>query len=300
MNLRGLKRWPAPVMFCLWILVGCDDKPAKYVATPSTEIVNPVAISRGKVDVEGGMITLSFPSEGVVDKVLVSEGQTVQQGQPLLQQDNRLFSVDKRVAESEIVVANAQLQGLREQLPGLKQKAVRLKIAAQAGASQMQLSDDTHAALQQAQAAVTVAQAQVNLAESRLAQLTARGAQLDLQAPFAGSIVKLNVQPGTFIPSGQPAALFLPNKPLIIRAELNESYLAGVKVGMQAKVQIDNDSERVDLPSAHVIRISSTFAASQLQENAQQSQGRVVECILAFDKQPSTRVGQNVVVSFYD
>ncbi|WP_227521855.1 HlyD family efflux transporter periplasmic adaptor subunit [Klebsiella sp. X1-16S-Nf21] len=70
----------------------------------------------------------------------------------------------------------------------------------------------------------------------KVARLTARGAQLDLQAPFAGSIVKLNDQPGTFIPSGQPAALFLPIKPLIIRAELNESYLAGVKVGMQAKV----------------------------------------------------------------
>ena len=90
----------------------------------------------------------------------------------------------------------------------------------------------------------------------------------------------------------------LPNKPFIIRAELNESYLAGVKVGMKAKVQIDNDSERKDLPTAHVIRISSTFVLSQLQENAQQSPRRVVECILAFDSEPSTLVGQNVVVSF--
>lgn len=300
MNLRDSTRWLAPVILSLWVLVGCDDKPAKPVEASSADIVRPVAMARGKVDVEGGMIALSFPSEGVVDKVLVSEGQTVQQGQRLLQQDNRLFNADKRVAESEITVANAQLQGLREQLPGLKQKAMRLKVAAQAGASQMQLSDEAHAQLQQAQTAITVAQAQVNLAKNRLAQLAARGAQLDLQAPFAGSIVKLNVQPGTFIPGGQPAALFLPDKPLIIRAELNESYLAGVKVGMQAKVQIDNDSERVDLPSAHVIRISSTFVTSQLQDNAQQSQGRVVECILAFDSVPSTRVGQNVVVSFYD
>lgn len=299
MNLRDSKRWLAPVILSLWVLVGCDDKPAEHVAASSTDIARPVAIARGKVDVEGGMLALSFPSEGVVNKVLVSEGQTVQQGQRLLQQDNRLFHVDKRVAESEIAVANAQLQGLREQLPGLKQKAQRLKAAAQAGAAQMQLSDEAYAQLQQAQTAVTVAQAQVNLAKSRLAQLAVRGAQLDLQAPFAGSIVKLNVQPGTFIPGGQPAALFLPDKPLIIRAELNESYLAGVHVGMQARVQIDNDSERVDLPTAQVIRISSTFAASQLQDNVQQSQGRVVECILAFDSEPSTRVGQNVVVSFY-
>ena len=300
MNLRSTKPWLALVVISLAVLVGCDDKSAKHAAAPSTDTVSPVAISRGKVDVEGGMLILSFPTEGVVDKIPVSEGQTVQQGQLLMQQNNRLFFAGKRVAESELALANAQLQGLREQLPGLKQKALRLKNAALAGATQLQFSDQAHEALQQAQTAVTVAEAQVNVVKSRLAQLTAHGAQLDLVAPLNGSIVKLNAQPGSFIPGGQQAALFLPDKPLIIRAELNESYLAGVKVGMRATVQIDNDSERVDLPSAHVIRINSTFMGSQLQDNAQQIQKRVVECILAFDSHPSTLVGQNVVVSFFE
>ena len=95
-----------------------------------------------------GIVTLSFPSEGVVDKVLVTEGQAVQKGQILMQQDHRLYYADKRVAESEIAVAVAQLQGIGEQLPGLKQK--RLKMAAQAGAAQMQLSDEAYEAVQQA------------------------------------------------------------------------------------------------------------------------------------------------------
>ncbi|BEN14712.1 TPA: HlyD family efflux transporter periplasmic adaptor subunit [Serratia marcescens] len=300
MNLKELKWGGISVIVSLWMLSGCDDKPVKPVATAPTQAVVPVAIARGKVDVDGGIVTLSFPSEGVVDKVLVTEGQAVQKGQILMQQDHRLYYADKRVAESEIAVAVAQLQGIGEQLPGLKQKATRLKMAAQAGAAQMQLSDEAYEAVQQAKTAVTVAQAQANLAERRLAKLVEHGAQLDLRAPFAGSIVKLNAQEGAFISSGQPVILFLPNKPFIIRAELNESYLAGVKVGMKAKVQIDNDSERKDLPTAHVIRISSTFVLSQLQENAQQSPRRVVECILAFDSEPSTLVGQNVVVSFYD
>lgn len=86
----------------------------------------------------------------MVDKVLVTEGQAVQKGQILMQQDHRLYYADKRVAESEIAVAVAQLQGIGEQLPGLKQKATRLKMAAQAGAAQMQLSDEAYEAVQQA------------------------------------------------------------------------------------------------------------------------------------------------------
>lgn len=57
-------------------------------------------------------------------------------------------------------------------------------MAAQAGAAQMQLSDEAYEAVQQAKTAVTVAQAQAKLAERRLAKLVEHGAQLDLRAPL--------------------------------------------------------------------------------------------------------------------
>ena len=205
MNLKELK-WGISVIVSLWMLSGCDDKPVKPVATAPASGSASGDCSR-KSRCGWGIVTLSFPSEGVVDKVLVTEGQAVQKGQILMQQDHRLYYADKRVAESEIAVAVAQLQGIGEQLPGLKQKATRLKMAAQAGAAQMQLSDEAYEAVQQAKTAVTVARAQANLAERRLAKLVEHGAQLDLRAP-AGSIVKLNAQEGAFISSGQPVILF--------------------------------------------------------------------------------------------
>ena len=88
----------------------------------------------------------------------------------------------------------------------------------------MQLSDEAYEAVQQAKTAVTVAQAQANLAERRLAKLVEHGAQLDLRAPFAGSIVKLNAQEGAFISSGARHTFCLTNRSS--SAELNESYLA--------------------------------------------------------------------------
>lgn len=54
MNLKELKWGGISVIVSLWMLSGCDDKPVKPVATAPTQAVVPVAIARGKVDVDGG------------------------------------------------------------------------------------------------------------------------------------------------------------------------------------------------------------------------------------------------------
>lgn len=297
-------KFPKTLQICVFIFLGvglwgCKKDNVEIATHVFSNQEEPVAIARGKTDVEGGLITLSFPLEGVIQKVLVREGQIVQPGQLLMQQDTRMFLTDKSIAESELAIANLQLQGLKEQIPELKQKVERLNMAAQAGASQMQLTDEASNTLKQIQTEVAVAKAQVNLSKNKLSQILARGEQLNLRAPFSGTVVKINAQSGEFLSSSHPLMVLLPNKPAIIRAELNESYLTSVKIGMQAKVQIDSDNQRINLPDAHVIRISPIYMQSQLQSNAQHISGRVVECILEFNTTPPTRVGQNVMVSFY-
>lgn len=301
MTFRLSTRWHSCAFIGALMLVGCNEKDAPSVVAPSSaDADRPVAIARGKTDVQGGLLRLSFPAEGMISKVLVSEGQSVEKDQLLVQQDNRVFLAEKRVAEGEQAVANAQLAGLRIQLPSLQQAATRLKLAAQAGASQMQLSDEAWAAFRQAQANVTASESEATLAKNKLSLLEVRGTQLNLRAPLAGTVIKLTAQPGEFASVQHNVLLLLPNRPVIVRAELNESYLAAVKVGMAATVQIDDGSGRTPLPSAHISRISPVFMQSQLQDNTQQAPGRVVECTLEFDSPPSVRIGQNVIVSFYD
>lgn len=297
MNLKLLNIY---VLLSVAMLVACQDETAKVITTSKHEVQQPAAIARGKLDVEGGLIPLAFPTEGIVTKVMVSEGQKVEKGQLLLQQDKQLIDADRRVAESALHVADTQLQGLRDQMPMLQEKVHRLNAAAAAGAAQMQLSDEAQLALQQAQTEINIAKAERNLAKTKLNQITRRGALLDLHAPSAGTVVKINAHLGEFLSNGQDALLLLPQKPMIVRAELNESYLQVVKVGMQAKVYIDHDSERIELATARVVRMSPVFIQSQLQHDSQQAPGRVVECILEFSTAPTTRVGQNVIVNFYD
>lgn len=300
MNLVLLKGLRICTLVTFGIFAGCKEDTLEVEQKSAVQTKQPTAIARGKLDVEGGLVALSFSAEGVVNKIMVAEGQQVEKGQLLLQQDQRISNADQRVAESELAVADTQLQGLRDKIPELQQKAQRLNLAAQAGAMQMQLSDEAQVVLQQAQTEISIAQAERNLAKSKLSQIQSRGALLNLHAPFAATVVKINAHSGEFLANGQSALVLLPKKPIIVRAELNESYLQSVKVGMQAKVQIDHDSDRTDLATARVTRISPVFIQSQLQQNSQQSPGRVVECILEFNTAPLTRVGQNVIVSFYD
>jgi multidrug resistance efflux pump len=300
MNLNLPKSIKVAALTTLGLVAACQDQPSPAKVESVAESKQIAAIARGKVDVEGGLINLSFATEGMVTKVAVKEGQQVEKGQLLLQQDKRIWDAEKQVALSEMTIADTTLQGLQQQIPELVAKVKRLQLAAEAGAAQMQLKDEAQLALQQLQTEVNTAQAQYKLAKSKVNQINARGALLDVRAPSAGTVVKLSAHAGEVLAAGQEALVLLPQQALIVRAELNESFLSSVKVGMPAKVQVDHDSGRIDLATAHVTRISPIFIHSQLQDNTQQSPGRVVECILEFNAQPITRVGQNVIVSFYD
>jgi multidrug resistance efflux pump len=96
----------------------------------------------------------------------------------------------------------------------------------------------------------------------------------------------------------QGAELFtlLPDAARIVRAELNESFVAKVVVGMNAQVVTDADSGK-SWP-AKVIRIGEVFGSSKLVEDAQETtDARDVECILELSTD-ELRVGQRVQVRF--
>lgn len=283
------------------ILSGCRKDTESTVIVNSHQLsIRPVAMARGKLDVESGMLQLSSSIDGKVSSVFVKAGQRVNKGEKLIQLDQVTNSLVQRVSENEVSVIRTNIEGARRQVPVLKEKAQRLKTAALAGASQMQLSDEAHEDLQKKLTEIKILDAELNVAESKADLQRARNELLSINSPVAGTVIKIKTQPGAFMQSGHAEILILPDTPLIVRAELNESFVDAVKVGMQAKIQNDNDGIGIPLPSAHVVWISPVYMQSQLDENAQHPPSRVIECILSFDSVPQARLGQNVLVSFYD
>lgn len=291
-------------LLALALLAGCNDAAVTQPITAAKPANGPreVAMARGKIEVQGGLLQLSLAQDGLVQSVAVHEGQQVQRGQLLVRLAGDALAAEQSVAESELKLAQAKQAARAQRLPALRRTAARLAEASAAGAAEPQRAEEAHQASRDAESDLAVSAAEVDVARSRLAQLRTQRARLELHAPEDGQVVRLATQAGQrwLAQSAEPAVTLLPKRPLVVRAELNESFLAQVRVGQRASVSTDGDTAAAALGAARVVRLSPIQGNGRLQDTALRGPVRVVECVLEFEAAPDARVGQNVRVSFHE
>ncbi|WP_201313707.1 HlyD family efflux transporter periplasmic adaptor subunit [Dyella sp. EPa41] len=299
MTLRPLI--PLSLAFVVSLLAACSRDDASKGNAPAPASVGYAAVARGRVDVEGGLLKLSMPRDGVVAEIKAHEGDHVHKGQVLAVLDTRPAQLAVNAAEAEQKQAQAQGKLLEVRLKAAQQRASRLAQAASAGAGDGQSADDAHDAAQQLRGELDNARAAEAMAVQKLDAARYELAQRSLVAPVDAQIVERDIQPGAAVsPQGGPAFVLLPEGARIVRAELNESFVGAVQDGMHATVVDDSGSGAPTL-SAHVQRIGTVFGPSALEEDPLiRANTRTVECVLAFDQPPpaSLRIGQRVIVQF--
>jgi multidrug resistance efflux pump len=297
MNLRPL-RLSFALLAVTW-LTACSQSDAP--AANSANAPAYAAIARGRIDIEGGLLKLTMPSEGIVKSVDAHEGEHVQKGQLLAELDLEPAKLALESATAEQQQAAAQTTALEQRAKAADLRASRLEQAAKAGAGDVQSADDARGAAQQVQAELGNARANAGLAAQKVAAARYQLELRSLHSPIDGEIVQRMVQPGASVsPAAGPIFVMLPDAPRIVRAELNESFVGVVHDGMAAEVDDDSGSGMAPL-KAHVLRIGNVFGASTLEDDPQvRANSRTVECVLAFDQAPAQplRIGQRVVVKF--
>lgn len=289
-------------------LAGCspqrDTPPSAAPRAAAAQQAAPAAVARGKIEVEGGLIDLAPATAGVVAQVLVKEGQQVQKGQVLLRLVDDDLRADLAVAQAELQLAQTRAKARAARLPALRRTHERWQAAVREGAADAQGRDEAAQALQAAQSDAEVAQAEAAVARRKLDQLQTQLRRMELRAPEAGVAVRVAAQAGSAVAGGASAVVLLPARPLRVRAELNESFVSAVRVGMRATVVADTDAggaQQPSLPAAKVVRVSPVYGTARLQDDPLRGPVRVVECVLAFDEPPQgARVGQNVRVTFHE
>jgi RND family efflux transporter MFP subunit len=271
------------------VLLGACSKPADApAASTAATATSYAAVARGKVDIEGGLLTLAMPREGTLVKVLVHEGDHVKAGQLLASLDTEpsLLAID--AAQAQVAQAQAQLKLLAVKQTAARQRAQRLTAAVKAGEASalVDAEQETDRAL-------------VSIANQKLAEARYELKQRSLVAPFDADVVQVSAQPGaTVSPSSGPLFTLLPQKPRIVRAELNESFVGVIKPGMHAEISANNDVS-ASRWSAHVLRIGDVYGPATLENDPQvRANSRTVECVLAFDQPQDLRIGQRVLVRF--
>ena len=290
--------WLVSVLLAAAMLGACSDSGPRAVSAQKSVQGPYLAMARGQVDVEGGLIRVVATRDGRVDEVKVEDGDIVKPGEVLAILDQRQAEIAVGVAQANAAQAAAQVDVLKARLAPAEVQVKRVGEAAGAGAATGQSADDAVAALAVLKAEIGAAQAAVNVARERIKEAQVELAARSITAPAAGKIVRRSVHVGDAVSAQAATELFqlLPDRPRIVRAELNEAYVDLIKPGMPAEVVRDSD-QGSGVP-ARVLRVGEVFGPSRLTDDPVERAGaHDVECVLQLDG-TDFRIGQRVLVRF--
>jgi multidrug resistance efflux pump len=276
----------------LMALSACQKAPAAQAA-PGPPVA---AVARGVIAVDGGLIPVAAPREGLITQVSVEEGAHVDRGAVLavLDRERTVLLADQAAAET------AQLQaawrGAQARSTAAQSDAARLTRLASADAA-------TRREAEQARQAVAVASAQsdeagraVDVAKVRERLAGVEETARFVRAPVSGLVLRRTAAVGSAASPGSATPMFVlaPDGPRIIKAELDEAFVGKVGAGDSAWITNASGSGRVF--KARVVRVSPAFEAAALDDQpGGRADGRVLRVVLAFEEPNDLRLGQRVL-----
>ena len=260
-----------------------------------------LAVARGTVEVEGGMVQVAARTDGLVESVAVQQGDQVKAGQVLAKLDPRAAKIRVASAKAGVEQAKAQLTELQVSLKQAERRAPRIAEAARAGAATGESAGQARAAVASLKAKQSAAQAELDVAQQNVA---AAQLQLDgttLRAPVSGTVVVRQVAIGQSVSasSGQPLFELLPDRPRIVRAQVDADDAGAIHAGMRAEVMRDSGGGPVY--HAKVSWVGQVLQSGSLrQDPLARALANEVDCtlILSPGGAPPLRIGQRVLVRF--
>lgn len=188
---------------------------------------------------------MSPPSGGQIAHLPVSEGDTVDRNQVLLELWNDDLSAQVKLTRSEAQAAEAQAKQACLVAANAEREAKRKLALSKKGLASDEDADRASTTARASRAACTAARAQADVSSARVAVATAQLERTRLRAPFTGTIAEINGELGEFVtpsPTGVmtlPAVDLVDNTCLFISAPIDEVDAPAVKPGMDARISLD-------------------------------------------------------------
>lgn len=278
-------------------LTGCNGSSSPgNEQVPAQKHAEFVAAAKGRVDIEGGVIRLAARRDGIVEQVMVEEGDRVRSGQAIAQLDNQQARLGVELARAEVSQAQRAVATVRLKLESAEREERRLAPLADERIAPRQEHDRARDEVLIAKSELRSAEAAVDVATSRLRSAESEIEQRVVRAPLDGQIVRRQARPGDGVSTLNvtPLFLFAPNAERIVRAELEERFLAQVLPGQSAEVSLEADEATKF--ETKVLRLGKVVGARTPSDDpGERNDVRVVECVLSIDA-PNLLIGQRVIV----
>jgi multidrug resistance efflux pump len=304
----------------------------------ATPLPPSVVVASGEVDVQGGILPLSTGQAGVVKQVHVNAGQAVTKCALLASLDPRqsadqvaqararqrgatlhLAQAKAKVAEHDLNVRLAQEACKQAQarvesqefdvrrLSELVEKKQTNPLELEAARATLRGFQAAHRAaqfrkelvdLENPELEVQLAQADLDAAQAALDSALAQQDGTLLKAPEDGVVLRVLVQPGRPLQSAEPAVWFQPNRPWVVRCDIDQQFIN--QVAEQMPCDICEDRGEAILGRGRVEAVGVWVAARRvalLDESTTRRDARTVECVVALSGTPANlRIGQRVRV----
>lgn len=213
-------------------------------------------VAVGKVEPENGIVNLSSQSGGIVKAVFKKDGDLISQGELLLQIDDDIeqskineIRMQMQSQRSQVEIEKTQLKEAELNVTNKKALLSKTKRLVESGAETQQLFDDLVTEINVIDVSIIRLKAKIQFALNKLdelsAQLTTAETELrkkQLYSPFDGILLDIIVNKGEALSQFSNYAEIAPKGNLIVRAEVDELFSAGVKKGQKVEIYfIGND-----------------------------------------------------------
>lgn len=277
---------------CLQIGCGVDAREAN----PSQ--ARYLAIARGEVDVEGGMVPIFASQSGRLLKVNAHLGQRVKPGDILATLDSRSLRAAQSIAQGDVTMARARQHAAHLKRQSAAVWFAKLNAAQAADATSLQTVDEARLALADQIALERIATAEANAAAGRQAAAAQAIAELAIRAPVSGELVRVRAAPFMRVTADNESPIFvlLPDRPRVVHAQVDEEFANVLHDGVRAAIVLGDTAETI-IP-AKAVRFSSWLRrADSVANSDERTDAKVIDCEIALDA-PTLRVGQRVLVRF--
>jgi HlyD family secretion protein len=226
---------------------------------------------------------LSMPVGGVVDRLLVKEGDKVKTGQLMLSLWNR--DREAGVAQAQAALASAESQSAQACVVAERaaREADRLQTLLSRQLVSIDAADTAQSNARAQQKACRAAQSQVQAARSQLELQQSVYGRTELVAPFDGVVAEINGELGEYVTPSPPGVATPPAVDLIdtsclyVTAPIDEVDAANLKLGLPVRITLDAFRGR-EFPG-HLTRIAPYVLDLE-------KQARTVDVDVRFDTVP--------------
>lgn len=180
---------------------------------------------------------------GLIAEVFVQIGDRVSQGDPLVRLDTELLGIELRAAEASRNEAAAGLSVAEADLALARQAFERIEQLKSSPAFSQGQFNDLQRRLQRAQGQIAQAQARIRSADVSIARSRYNLQNASILAPFSGTILERQAQPGEYISTGSAVVSLLDQAHLEIVADVPAAYINGLPEGREVTVQLAGGAE---------------------------------------------------------